>query len=470
KYLVISGRNGPHSFIAGLKDDVPFFTRADYQSYVARLKQAPAYFAAVEERLAKGVESGWTQPCVIMQNFAKGVDFHVVVAAEKSALFEPFRTKPDAVDASDWAALTAEARKTIQSSVVPAIKGFSEFYKTRYAPHCRQTVGLSDLPGGRAFYDFSARQYTTTTMSTDAIHALGLEEVARIRKEMNKVIASTGFKGDFKAFQKFLREDPRFYAKTPKQLMEANALVAKRMDGELPKLFTRLPRMPYTVKEIPADIAEGTTTAYYEPPAGDGSRAGVYRINTSKLDQRPLYEIEALTLHEAVPGHHLQIALSQELTLPQFRKFGFFTAFVEGWGLYAESLGREVGFYDDPYSDFGRLSYEMWRACRLVVDTGLHAKGWTKEEAVRFMTDNTALSAGNIDAEVNRYIGNGGQALAYKIGELKIRELRARATQSLGAKFDVRRFHDAVLENGAVPLSALEAKIDAWIAAEKARP
>ena len=251
--------------------------------------------------------------------------------------------------------------------------------------------------------------------------------------------------------------------------MAANSVVAKKMDGEMPRLFGRLPRMPYTLKEVPADVAEGTTTAYYERPAGDGTRAGVYRVNTSKLDTRPLFEVEALTLHEAVPGHHHQIALSQELDLPEFRRYGGFTAFTEGWGLYAESLGLDVGFYQDPYSNFGRLSYEMWRACRLVVDTGMHAKGWSRQQAIDYMAANTALSEHNIRAEVDRYIAWPGQALAYKIGELKMQELRARATRALGAKFDIRRFHDALLENGAVPLTVLEAKIDAWIAAEKAR-
>jgi uncharacterized protein (DUF885 family) len=250
--------------------------------------------------------------------------------------------------------------------------------------------------------------------------------------------------------------------------MEKNSLVAKKIDGELPKLFTRLPRMPYTLKEIPADIAEGTTTAYYERPAGDGSRAGVYRVNTSKLETRPLYEIEALTLHEAVPGHHFQIALTQELDLPEFRRFGGFTAYTEGWGLYAESLGLDVGFYQEPYSNFGRLSYEMWRACRLVVDTGMHAKGWSRQQAIDFMKENTALSEHNIKAEVDRYIAWPGQALAYKVGQLKFKELRARASRVLGSDFDLRRFHDELLGAGALPLSLVEQRIDRWIESEKA--
>ena len=469
KYLVISGRGGPHTFIAGLPDDLPFFTKADYESYVARLKLAPDYLEKSAERIRAGVAAGWVRPCVIMQDFERTVEFHIVDGAEKSVLFKPFAEKPTTISARDWTRLKGEAERAIEAGVVPALRDFLAFYVEDYKPNCRESVGLSDLPGGAEFYDFRVRSFTTTDMTADEIHALGLSEVARIRREMAEVIRSAGFEGDFQAFQEFLRKDPRFYAKTAEELMAANALVAKKADGELPKLFTRLPRMPYTLKEVPADRAAGTTTAYYEPPAGDGGRAGVYRVNTSKLETRPLFEVEALTLHEAVPGHHFQVALAQESPLPEFRKYGIVTAFVEGWGLYAESLGLDVGFYQDPYSNFGRLSYEMWRACRLVVDTGLHAKGWSRDQAIAFMSENTALSEHNIRAEVDRYIAGGGQALAYKIGQLKFKELRERAAKALGEKFDLRRFHDAALENGAVPLSVLEEKIDAWIAAEKAK-
>jgi uncharacterized protein (DUF885 family) len=470
KYLAITNRRGPHTDITGLPDDLPFFTKADYQSYVARLNATPAFFAGTTERLRAGVKEGWTQPCAPMEGFEKSIAFHVVDDPKKSALYKPFEKRPAAIGAGDWKKLTSAGAKAIKEKAVPAIAEFGRFYEAEVKPNCRKEIGASALPNGAAFYAYRARVFTTTEKSPDDIHALGLAEVDRIRKDMNAVIRSAKFEGDFKAFQAFLRSDPRFYAKSAEELMEKNSVVAKRIDGELPKLFARLPRMPYTLKEVPADVAEGTTTAYYEAPSGDGSRAGVYRVNTSKLETRPLYEIEALTLHEAVPGHHFQIALSQELELPNFRKFGGFTAFTEGWGLYAESLGLDVGFYEDPYANFGRLSYEMWRACRLVVDTGMHAKGWTREQAIEFMRANTALSEHNIKAEVDRYIAWPGQALAYKMGELKIKELRARAQKSLGAKFDLRRFHDAVLENGALPLSILEEKIDAFIAAEKSRP
>lgn len=300
-------------------------------------------------------------------------------------------------------------------------------------------------------------------MTSDEVHQLGLSEVARIRGEMEQIAAEEGF-SSLAAFQTYLRTDPKFYPTTAYERLAAASYIQKKMEGQLVNLFTKLPRTPYDIKEIPLDIAEKTTTAYYMPPAGDGSRSGTYYVNTTKLDTRPLYELEALSFHEAVPGHHLQIALQQELDLPMFRRFGGFTAFVEGWGLYSERLGMEVGFYETPYTNFGRLSYEMWRACRLVVDTGMHAKGWTRQEAIDFMAENSGLSMNNITTEVDRYITWPGQALAYKMGELKIRELRARAEEKLGKNFDLRLFHDEVLEAGAVPLSVLEQRIDAWIA------
>jgi uncharacterized protein (DUF885 family) len=469
KYLAITNRSGPHTFITGLPEDLPFFTRADFESYVTRLEATPAYMDAIIARLKAGIDAGWTQACAAMDGYEETIRFHVVDKASVSALMKPFAARPATISDRDWKKLKIRAESAVMQRAVPALARFADFYVKDYAPACRKEIAASSLPDGAAYYAHRARLFTTTDMTPEAIHALGLKEVARLRKEMGAIIKSVQFEGDFKAFQEFLRADPRFYAKTPEELMEKNALVAKRIDGELPKLFTRLPRMPYTLKEIPADVAEGTTTAYYERPAGDGSRAGVYRINTSKLETRPLYEIEALTLHEAVPGHHFQIALAQELDLPGFRRFGGFTAFVEGWGLYAESLGLDVGLYQDPYSNFGRLSYEMWRACRLVVDTGMHMKGWSRQQAIDYMKENTVLSAHNIEAEVDRYIAWPGQALAYKIGQLKFQELRARAASALGARFDLRRFHDETLEDGALPLSILEAKVDRWIAAERAK-
>jgi len=308
------------------------------------------------------------------------------------------------------------------------------------------------------------RQYTTLDLTPEAVHETGLAEVKRIRGEMEELIREIGFDGDFAKFVEHLRTDPAFYATTPEQLLKETSLVLKRMDGELPRLFKRLPRVPYGIREVPDYIAPITTTAYYMPSSGDGSRAGFYYVNTYDLKSRPLYEIEALSLHEAVPGHHLQIALQQELSeLPPFRRFAGFTAFVEGWGLYSERLGLEVGFYEDPYQNFGRLSYEMWRACRLVVDTGIHYLGWTREQAIQFMADNSAMTLLNITNEVDRYIAWPGQALAYKTGELKIRQLRAEAEEKLGVNFDIREFHDVVLRSGAVPLDVLEANVRSYI-------
>ncbi len=467
KYLLMSNRNGPHTSVSRLPDRVPFFTLADYESYIARLNDAPRFLAAATETLRAGAEAGWTPACEAMEGVEESIRYHIVEDSIDSVLMKPFEKQLSTISTRNWRQLKADAADAIDDKIVPAFTAFADFYAQEYAPACKQEIGASALPDGAAYYAYRARVFTTTDKTPEEIHKLGLSEVARIRAEMQKVIKQTNFDGDFKAFQEYLRTDPKFYASTPEELMAAAALIAKRADGALPELFTRYPRMPYTVKEVPADIAEGTTTAYYERPAGDGSRAGVYRVNTSLLDQRPLYELEALTLHEAVPGHHFQIALAQELTLPNFRKYGGFTAFIEGWGLYAESLGKDAGFYEDPYSNFGRLSYEMWRASRLVVDTGLHAKGWTKQQAIDFMAENTALSLHNIEAEVNRYITGPGQALAYKMGELKMQELRKRAANALGRDFSLRRFNDALLENGAVPLSVLEDNIDAWIAAEQ---
>ncbi len=468
KYLLMTNRNGPHTFIAGLHNRLPFFTRADFESYVARLNDVPRYLEEAKERLRAGVEAGWTQPCIAMNGVEDSMRFHVVDDVEESVFVKPFAKQPSTVSNRDWRRLKKAGEEAVEDKVIPALKSFADFYAEEYGPACREDIGASTFPnGGADYYAYRARFFTTTDMTPDEIHELGLSEVARIRSEMMDIIEEVDFDGDFKAFQEFLRTDPQFYAQSVDELVAVTSVISKKADGEMPKLFTRLPRMPYTVKPVPDAIAEGTTTAYYERPAGDGSRAGVYRINTSLLNQRPLYELEALTLHEAVPGHHLQIAIAQELTLPNFRKYGGFTAFTEGWGLYAESLGLDIGFYDDPYSNFGRLSYEMWRACRLVVDTGMHAKGWSKQQAIDFMAENSALSMHNIEAEVNRYITWPGQALAYKIGELKMKELRARAAKTLGEDFDLRRFHDALLENGGVPLTVLEAKIDRWIEAEK---
>jgi uncharacterized protein (DUF885 family) len=471
RMILFSNRGGWHQSMAGLSDGLTFRNAADYDNYLQRLAQYPAYNDEALSISTRALNEGYTLPCAAMDGFAETISGVIPADATQSRLYAPFRAaRPANIGAAQWAGLQSRAKALIGGDLRAAYGKHLAWYQGQYAPKCNRTVGASALPNGAAFYNYRIRQMTTTTRTADDIHKLGLSEVKRIRREMEEVAKKAGF-ASREAFIADLRTNPKYYARTPEELMAAVALVAKKIDGKMPTLFTVLPRLPYGIKEIPAEIAAGTTTAYYNGGSPEQGIAGFYFVNTSKLDQRPLREIPALTVHEAVPGHHQQIALQQELPMPEWRRHGtFFTAFVEGWGLYSERLGIEMGLYDTPAKDMGRLSYEMWRATRLVVDTGIHAKGWSKERAVAYMTDNPALSAANSEAEVNRYIADPGQALAYKIGELKIRELRARAEKQLGDKFDLRRFHDAVLGQGAVPLEALEAQIDAWIAAEKARP
>jgi uncharacterized protein (DUF885 family) len=460
--------SGWHQQFAGMAESLPFRTKADYESYNARLKQ---YARANDQAIAvadTAIKGKYMLPCEILSGYEKSITGLITEDERESRLFKPYAAKrPDMISEEDWNALSSQAIMTISTVVNPAFRKHLDWYAKSYKPACAKTPGISAQPGGMDFYNFRIRQQTTTSMDAEAIHQLGLKEVARIRAEMVEVAKKAGYDSR-EAFIQHLRTDPQHYAKTPEELMEKVARVTKIIDGKMPSLFHRLPRLPYGLKEIPAEIAEGTTTAFYSPGSPAIGIAGFYYVNTSKLDQRPLWEIPALSVHEAVPGHHHQIALQQELDLSDFRKNGaFFTAFVEGWGLYSERLGIEMGLYDTPAKDMGRLSYEMWRATRLVVDTGIHAKGWSKQQAIDFMTDNTALSAANIEAEVNRYISWPGQALAYKIGELKIRELRELATKELGAKFDLAAFHDIVLGQGAVPLDALESMVKDWIEAEK---
>jgi uncharacterized protein (DUF885 family) len=461
---------GWHQGFAGMADNVPLRTKADFTSYLTRLGQYPAYNREAIRITRDAVKQGYTQPCVAMGGFEKTITGVITDDPTKSRFYAPFLgAKPADVTAAEWAQMQARAKTLVTDTLNPEYRSFHQIYTTEIAPKCRKTVGASAMPGGADWYAFRARSETTTDLTPEQIHQLGLKEVARIRAEMEQVAKSAGYPSR-EAFIQELRTNPKYYAKTPEELLAAASLQAKRIDGMLPQYFGRLPKLPYGVKAIPAETAEGTTTAYAQSGSLASGIASQYYVNTSKLDQRPLWELAALTPHEAAPGHLFQLGLQQELELPEFRKHqASFTAYVEGWALYTERLGIEMGLYDTPEKQMGRLSYEMWRASRLVVDTGLHAKGWSKDQAVKFMTDNTALSAANIDAEVNRYISWPGQALGYKIGELKIRELRARAETALGPKFDLRRFHDAVLGQGAVPLDVLEAQIDGWIATERNR-
>ena len=457
-----------HGSIAGMGEGQPFRNYADYDNYLARIALVPSRMRDYGDISVKAAKEGFVQPCVTMTGFPATVSGVITADPATSRFYVPFAApKPASVSAAQWADLQARAKALISDKINPSYQAFATIYDRELKDKCSQAVSVSSQPGGAAYYAFQVRQQTTTRLTPDAIHQIGLSEVARIRAEMVEVATKAGYPTR-EAMIAELRTNPKYYAKTPGELMAAAALQAKTIDGKMPTLFTKLPRLPYGVKEIPADIAPGSTTAYYNGGSPEAGISGTYYVNTSKLDQRPLWELPALTVHEAVPGHHMQIATQQELDLPAWRKAtAGYTAFVEGWGLYSERLGIEMGIYDTPEKNMGRLSYEMWRACRLVVDTGIHSKGWTKERAVAFMKDNSALTDANIDAEVNRYITNPGQALAYKLGELKIRELRARAEKALGDRFDLRRFHDAVIGEGAVPLDVLDHQIDAWIGQQR---
>ena len=467
--LPINADSGFHTGLAELPRYTSFRTTRDYENYVARLRAFPTYFHQQIANMREGIRTGFTQPKVVLEGYDGTIRAHVVADPDESVFSAPFRTFPPGVPEGDRARLVAEGRKAVMEGVA-AYRAFLDFMTGEYLPRCRDTIGASELPRGREYYAYLVRRFTTLDVTPEQVHKLGLGEVARIHAEMLDVIAKVGFLGDFAAFFKFLRTDPRFYAKTPEELLKNASFIAKKMDGKLPSLFGRLPRLPYGVEPVPAHLAPKYTGGrYVEAPVG-GTRAGTYWVNTYALESRPFYTQEALTLHEAVPGHHLQIALQQEMeNVPPFRRAAGVGAFAEGWGLYSERLGLESGFYQDPYSNFGRLTYEMWRACRLVVDTGLHAFGWSREKAMDFMASNTALSLHEVRTETDRYISWPGQALAYKMGELKIRELRRLAETELGQNFDVRGFHDAILASGPVPLPVLEEQMRAYIAATKRR-
>lgn len=460
--------SGFHSGFARLADDMAPATVKDYENYIARLRAWPRYMDEMIAVMRTGLKGGMTVPRATLPGYETTISAHVVDDPTKSVFWAPFAEFPSTVPERDRERLRQEGRRAVQEGAIAGYRAFLDFYRKEYEPEARATLGASELPKGRDFYANEVRRYTTLDLSPEEIHQIGLSEVARIRKEMDEVIRKVGFKGDFAAFLKFLRTDPRFYPKTPEQLLERAAWIAKTMDGKLPSLFGRLPRVPYTVEPVPEHMAPKYTAGrYVEPPTGS-TKPGIYWVNTYRLETRPFYNLEALTLHEAVPGHHFQVSLARELEgLPPFRRFAYLSAFGEGWGLYSEFLGIEAGFYKDPYSNFGRLTYEMWRACRLVVDTGVHVKGWTRDQALEYLGSNTALSLHEVETEVDRYISWPAQALSYKMGEIKIRELRRRAEQALGERFDVRAFHDVVLGNGSIPLSVLEQNVDRWLAQQK---
>ncbi|HZG45608.1 MAG TPA: DUF885 domain-containing protein, partial [Allosphingosinicella sp.] len=408
---------GWHQGFAGMATNLPFRTKADYESYLARIAQYPKINDPALAITAEAVEGGYVLPCSVLGNYERTISGVIAEDPAASRFYEPFtRPKPQDVSDREWADMQARARRTVTDVLNPAYAKHLAFYRTGYAPRCARTDSVSAQKGGKEYYAFLVRQHTTTDLTPDQIHAIGLKESARIRAEMDQVTKQAGFPSRA-AFIQDLRTNPKYFASTPDELMKATAMVTKTIDGKMPELFRTLPRLPYGIRQIPAETAEGTTTAYYNSGSPESGIAGTYYVNTSKLNQRPLWEVPALSLHEAVPGHHHQISLQQELTLAPFRRnFTGFNAFSEGWGLYAESLGEEMGLYDTPAKKMGQLSYQAWRASRLVVDTGIHAKGWDKARAVAFMRENTALTDANIDAEVNRYISWPGQALAYMIG------------------------------------------------------
>jgi uncharacterized protein (DUF885 family) len=470
EYLAIGPRSGIQIELPSLPELTPFRTSRDYEAYLSRLSAIPRLADQVLALLARGVETGWVPARIAVEKVPDQLRAAASGAPEKSPFFEPFAKFPEGIPAADRDRLARTARETISGKVQPAFAKVLAYFTGTYLAACRRDVGAWSLPDGEAFYRYAARLHTTTDLSPREIHEIGLREVARIHAAMEKVIAETKFQGSFADFLKELRTNPKFYYRDAADLVAGYRDIAKRIDGELPRLFATLPRNSYGLKVIPAAAQPAQTTAYYQQGAPDRSRAGFMMVNTYRLETRPRYEMEALTLHEAVPGHHLQISRAQELAdLPDFRRNAYYDAFGEGWGLYAESLGGELGLYQDPYSRFGQLTYQMWRACRLVVDTGMHAFHWERQRAIDYMVENSAKSENDITVEVDRYISWPGQALAYKIGEMKIRELRDRAEKALGARFDVRRFHDAVLGEGSLPLDVLEKNIDAWIAGERAK-
>lgn len=468
-WLQVSSMTGPQLGMAYIVNATRFETLADYGNYLERLRGFPSEIDKILERMRAGMRSGWVPPREAMGRVPAMFDAFAGADVEATPLWKPFTKFPAGFSAADRERLAAEGRRLLSTGVHPAFARMRRFLVDEYIPACAKELAASKLPAGPGYYELRIRESTTLPLTAAQIHQTGLSEVARIRAEMDQVIASLGYKDRFQDFVKFVRTDPRFYFKTPEARLEAYRDIAKRADAELPKLFATLPRLPYGVRAMEA--YEGDNSDHYSPGALDGTRAGFFEANVLNLATHPSGDMESTLLHEAVPGHHLQNSRALEIEdLPKFRRFGWYVAYGEGWALYAESLGYEMGFYKDPYQHFGALSNEMMRACRLVVDTGIHAMGWSRQQAIDYLASNTGFHPDYVAAEVDRYIVIPGQALGYKIGELDIKRLRAKAKAELGDKFDIRRFHNAVLDDGALPLTVLDARIDEWIAKEKAKP
>lgn len=459
----INHQGGPQT-ADGLAEVLPFASVKDYSDWLKRMETLPAVIDQTITLLEEGARTGNVPPRILMQRVSAQIAAQVVEDPTKSPFYRPFSRFADSIPAGERTGLQERAKRTILTRIVPAYRKLGEYFESQYLPKTRDGIAVTGLPDGHAYYDFLAGYYTTTDLNAEQIHKIGLDEVARIRAEMEKIKAEVGFQGSLAEFFTYLRTDPKFFHKTPDALLTAYRAIAKRIDPELVKVFKTIPRMPYGVRPIPDNIAPDTTTAYYQPGASDGTRPGYYYVNLYKPEVRPTWEMMPLSLHEAVPGHHFQFARGLEMPdAPMFRRTAYFVAYGEGWGLYAEQLGYEMGLYTDPYDRMGQLAYEMWRAVRLVVDTGMHSQGWSRDRAIEYFTDNAPKTRQDIVNEIDRYIGTPGQALAYKIGQIKISALRAKASKELGPKFDLRAFNDAVLETGSVPLEALERHIDAWI-------
>ncbi len=461
-HLLTFGQRGGIQLEHETAEGLSFNTSQDYKDWLVRLEKLPGLIDQHINLGRLGIERKVTAPNILMQRVANQIQLQLVDNPEKSPFFSVFIDIPDNIE--DRESIQLMARDVIKNKVIPAYYKLNDFFTTEYLPASRTSFGVLDLPNGFEWYENLARYHTTTDLTPDEIHEIGLSEVKRIRSEMQQVIDSLGFEGSFDEFLNFLRTDPQFYYETEDELLEAYLATSKKIDPEMVSLFKVLPRTPYGIKPIPMESAPDTTTAYYMRPAADGSRAGYYYVNLYRPEVRPKYEIEVLSVHEAVPGHHLQIALAMELEgIPNFRRYSGYTAYVEGWGLYSESLGYDIGLYSDPYSKFGALTYDMWRAVRLVVDTGMHYKGWTRQEAIDYFTANAAKTEQDIINEIDRYLIMPGQALAYKIGQLKILELKNKAKEQLGDDFDIKEFHHAVLSQGALPLAVLEENIESYL-------
>jgi uncharacterized protein (DUF885 family) len=470
EYMQVNQVGGPQQEIPQLLSFMPTHTVKDYENIITRLRGIPKVIDQTIALLNKGLEEGITPPRITLRDVPAQVGILLVDDPMKSPMLTAFQKFPDSISAGEQARLKNDGITAFDDAVKPAFRKLQSYLANTYLPASRESIAMSDLPDGKAWYAFNVRATTTTNLTPEEIHQIGLSEVKRIRREMDELIASTGFKGSFEEFTQFLRTDPRFFYDKPEDLLTGYRDIAKRIDPGLVKLFGKLPRLTYGVIPVPAYSEKSQTTAYYDDGSLAAARPGYFYANTYDLKSRPKWEMESLTLHEAVPGHHLQISLAQELeNVPEWRRHDDYTAFVEGWGLYAESLGSDLGLYEDPYSKFGQLTYQIWRAIRLVVDTGMHTMGWTRQQALDYFKANSAKAEHDIEVEVDRYLVWPGQALAYKIGDLKLKELRAYAEKELGPKFDIRAFHDHVLGNGALPLDLLEKQIKAWVAAEKGK-